>query len=118
MSRYSVTLLEEAADDVIVGKRFYEKSEAGLGLYFATSAFADIASLQLHAGVHSIRWGYHRMLLKRFPFAVYYDKDGDDVWVIAVLDMRRDPKSLRAILLERKSQPDSGANSVTLRSTE
>lgn len=70
MSRFTVTLLEESIDDIKIGKRFYEMNEVGIGSYFSDSAMADITSLRLYAGIHSIRFGYHRMLLKRFPFAV------------------------------------------------
>ena len=106
MSRVTVTLLEEAIDDIKVGKLFYEKSEPGIGSYFADSTMADISSLRLYAGIHCIRFGYHRMLLKRFPFAVYYETDKKEkALVVAVLDMRRNPKSIRSILEHRKSQP-------------
>jgi hypothetical protein len=90
-----------------IGKRFYEEREEGIGSYFADSALADITSLRLFAGIHSLRFGYHRMLLKRFPFAVYYEKDEDAARVVAVLDMRRDPKSIRAILEKRKGQQNA-----------
>lgn len=63
----------------------------GLGDYFLDSVFADIESLQLYAGVHSVHFGYHRLLTKRFPFAVYYRQEDQTVQVWAVLDCRRDP---------------------------
>jgi len=72
---------------------------------------ADITSLRLYAGIHSVRFGYHRMFLKRFPFAVYYETDKkEEVRIVAVLDMRRNPKSIRSILSHRKSQPDEVGN--------
>lgn len=110
MSRFNVTMLEEAVEDVLIGKQFYEESEEGVGVYFAASAFADITSLSIYAGIHSSHFGYFRLLMKRFPFAVYYQKEQNQVEVIAVLDMRRNPKTLRAILANRKSQPDEDGN--------
>jgi len=53
------------------------------------------------------RYGYHRMLIKRFPFAAYYEIYGSVARVVAILNMRRNPKSIRALLTERRSQ--SGA---------
>jgi len=103
MSRFDVTLLDESIDDLRAGKRFFERNEAGIGEYFTDSAMADIVSLRLYAGIHAVRYGYHRMLLKRFPFAVYYEKYGKNVYVVAVLDMRRNSDSIRAILEERSS---------------
>jgi hypothetical protein len=101
MSRFTVTLLEESIDDIKIGKRFYEENEVGIGSYFADSAMADITSLRLYAGIHSSQFGFHRMLLKRFPFAVYYEMDGDEARVVAVLDMRQNPKNIREILKRR-----------------
>jgi hypothetical protein len=42
------------------------------------------------------------MLAKRFPFAIYYDVSEEVSRVVAVLDMRRDPQSIRKILSHRK----------------
>ena len=97
-------MLDEAVEDILIGKQFYEGNEEGVGVYFAASALADITSLGIYAGIHSVHFGYFRLLMKRFPFAVYYEKEQDLVEVIAVLDMRRNPKTLRSILAERKSQ--------------
>jgi plasmid stabilization system protein ParE len=37
----------------------------------------------------------HRLLAKRFPFAIYYRVEGDPVQVYAVLDCRRNPAWIR-----------------------
>jgi hypothetical protein len=55
----------------------------------------DIESLRLYAGVHSKRFGYHRLLSERFPYAVYYDQEGTTARVWAVLDCRSDPNAIR-----------------------
>lgn len=107
MSRFNVELVEESIDDLKVGKLFYEESAPGIGSYFTDSAMADITSLRLYAGIHSIRFGYHRMLLKRFPFAVYYEMDENSARVVAVLDVRQNPRSIREILKERKHRADT-----------
>jgi hypothetical protein len=52
----------------------------------------------LYAGIHSKAYGYHRMLAERFPFAIYYDVDEQEIRVRAVLDCRRDPKWIRSRL--------------------
>mgnify|MGYP005852145853 FL=1 len=85
--------------DLMEGRRFYEKQGEGLGEYFFDSLFSDIDSLTLYAGIHPVFYGYHRMLSKRFPYAVYYklkEKSSAAVW--RVLDLRRDPKRIRGSL--------------------
>ncbi len=87
-----IRILDSASLDLIEGSYFYEKQEAGLGEYFIDSLFSDIDSLQLFAGIHPIFFNkYHRMLAKRFPFAIYYRISGKYVLVYAVLDCRRNP---------------------------
>lgn len=91
----AVIVLAEAAEDLAAGGNFYEGREAGIGRYFLDSLLSDLESLRLHAGVHSVHFGFHRLLSRRFPFAIYYDVAGDIVRIAAVLDMRRDPAWIR-----------------------
>ena len=86
-----IQLLQEVEADLLDGFSFYEKQQEGLGGYFLDSLSADIDSLQLYAGIHCIEAGFHRMLAKRFPYAVYYKIDGDVVGVYAILSCRRSP---------------------------
>ena len=90
-----ITISEAAEQDPIGGYWFYERQSAGLGDYFVDSVLADIRSLRLYAGVHALHFKYHRLLTRRFPFAVYYRVEGDLVRVYAVLDCRRDPAWIR-----------------------
>ena len=96
-----VLVLEQAAVDLENGRDFYEKQLPGLGDYFTDSLIADIESLQLSAGIHSIHYGAHRMLAKRFPFAIYYNLKDGTACVIAVLDVRRDPTWLHGQMKNR-----------------
>jgi hypothetical protein len=96
-----VIVLDEAADDLGDGIAFYDAQDQGVGRYFFDSVVADIDSLLLYAGIHSVRLGYHRMLATRFPFAIYYEIVDDVARVVAVLDMRRDPAWIRKELEER-----------------
>lgn len=76
-----VRILASAFNDLAEGREFYERKEAGLGDYFLDSLFSDIGSLVLYAGIHRKVLGFHRLLSKRFPYAVYCQFDGKDVTV-------------------------------------
>lgn len=96
-----ISILDSAIEDLLGGFRFYENQQAGLGVYFMDSLFSDIDSLQIYAGIHPVFFGaYHRLLAKRFPFAVYYQLANEDIRVYAVLDCRRNPAWIRAQLAE------------------
>jgi hypothetical protein len=86
-----IDLHDSAEKDLLNGYDFYERQSKGLGDYFLESLFSDIDSLYLYAGIHAIHFGYHRLLSKRFPFAIYYKLDKDIVSVYAILDCRRNP---------------------------
>lgn len=90
-----VQILHAAKSDLVDGFRFYENREAGLGDYFLSSLYSDIDSLQSFAGIHERVFGYHRLLARKFPFAVYSRVEEATVRVYAVLDCRRNPSWTR-----------------------
>jgi hypothetical protein len=98
----TLRILDQAADDLVVGYRFYEAQRLGLGDYFLDNLYGDIESLHLYAGIHRQVWKrYYRLLSKRFPFAVFYTLVGEEIRVHAVLDCRRDPAWIEAQLRRR-----------------
>ncbi len=97
-----VSILDEAIDDLEQGQRFYNAQQEGIGGYFATSLLDDISTLSISAGIHLKQFGYYRLLSRKFPFAVYYQIYRSIVQVVAVLDMRRNPDSIKRILRFRK----------------
>lgn len=86
-----IRILDLAVEDLERGREFYERLQTGIGDYFLDSLFSDIDALMLHAGVHEQRFGYHRALSKRFPFAIYYRLNATDIEVWRVLDCREAP---------------------------
>jgi hypothetical protein len=90
-----IIILPSAKEDLAEGFAFFEEQQPGLGAYFLESLFSDIDSLKIYAGVHCRVFGYHRLLSKRFTFAVYYSVESRTAYVRAVLDCRRDPVFLR-----------------------
>jgi len=93
-----IKILYSAVEDLHSGRIFYEKQSLGLGEYFFDSLFSDIDSLALYAGIHQQVFGYHRLLSKRFPYAVYYTVENETAVVWRVLDLRRNPDRIRQAL--------------------
>ncbi|BET69342.1 hypothetical protein ASA1KI_42600 [Opitutales bacterium ASA1] len=87
-----VRILRSAIEDLAEGRRFYDRQSEGVGDYFFDTLFSEIDSLALYGGTHRVIWDYHRLLSRRFPYAVYYRVIGDEVLVHRVLDCRQDPK--------------------------
>jgi hypothetical protein len=97
----SVVVLEDAAEDIELGRDFYDSQQLGIGDYFSDSILSDIESLALFHGIHSKHLGFHRMLASRFPFGIYYDETPSEVQVFAVLDLRKDPWWIRSEISRR-----------------
>ena len=94
-----IEILDTAQRDLVEGFRFYEEQGEGLGSYFLTNLYADIDSLILSAGIPSIPYKhYHRLLSRRFPFAVFYTVREETAFIHAVLDCRRSPAWIRGRL--------------------
>ncbi|MEI6067491.1 MAG: type II toxin-antitoxin system RelE/ParE family toxin [Methylococcaceae bacterium] len=93
-----VQVLRSAMEDLSTGRRFYDRQERGIGDYFFDSLFAEIDSLALYAGIHSIHFGFYRLIAKRFPYAIYYKITDGKALVFRVLDCRRNPNRLRKAL--------------------
>ena len=81
----TIEILDKAEDDLVNGYKFYEQQQPGLGAYLRDS-------LKIHGGVHRVVYrNYHRVLSKRFPFAIFYTVYDEMVSIHAVVDCRRKP---------------------------
>jgi len=89
-----IRVLPHAEIDLEIGSDFYESQSGGLGDYFMSCLISDIESLKLYAGIHPKEFGFHRMVAKRFPFAIYYLVGAITIDIHAVLDCRQLPKAI------------------------
>jgi plasmid stabilization system protein ParE len=84
---------KSAENDLVDGFWFYEHQDPGVGEYFRSSVGADIESLKVFAGVHSVVFGYHRMVCKTFPYNIYYRMIGKNrVEIVAIVAHRENRK--------------------------
>ena len=97
--------IEAAKDDLRSGWSFYERQSSGLGNTFLTAVDSDVQTLALYAGTHVKLAGFYRMLIKRFPFALYYLINESSIDIYAILDCRRDPIWLRDRLATSQPPP-------------
>ncbi len=86
-----ILISEDAFGDLNEGFLFYEAQEFGLGDYFTACLRADIEGLKITAGIHREMQGFHRLLSRVFPYAIFYTVGTVQVTVWAVVDLRSDP---------------------------
>ena len=97
----NIIALKEVSNDLKVGEEFYEKQNNGLGLYFKDCIISDIESLWLYGGIHQKVFGFYRLLSKRFPYGIYYKIDNQIIIIVAVLDLRQNPRNISSYILNR-----------------
>lgn len=98
---HPLTLLPEARNDVAEAYLWYEEQSLGLGLDFLRCVEVALLSVQrtplLYPVVHE---SYRRALVRRFPFAVFYEVEGDSgrCVVYSVFHCSQDPDKWRGRL--------------------
>ena len=87
-----IAFLSVAEDEMIHSALYYESQTNGLGADFLTSVDFAVQSIQDNPELWPvIRNHVRRRLLKRFPFGILYRISQDDITVIAVMNLHRDP---------------------------
>lgn len=82
---YKIEIAPEAEVEIILGKKWYEEQQPGLGKDFSATIKEHINSLRNPRIEHKLVFeDVRRMLTKRFPFVIYYQRD-DDRYVIKIL---------------------------------
>lgn len=89
----------EAEDDLANARAWYEGRQAGLGDEFIEQVDAAFARIQRMPLVPAVTHrNARRVLLKRFPYAVFYHVDDDQITVLAVYHTSRDPRGWQSRL--------------------
>jgi plasmid stabilization system protein ParE len=84
----------EADYDLDEAYSWYEKQRAGLGEELLTSVDACIASIcRTPKAGRLVHENYRRSLIRRFPYAVFYEYESTIVTVYCVIHTARDPKT-------------------------
>ena len=89
---YSLVIREIAAADILAAKQSYNELRPGLGNDFALCVEEAIARI-LHFPLSYAKVGLdlRRVLVHRFPFAIYFRVDGREITVHGVFPNRQNP---------------------------
>jgi toxin ParE1/3/4 len=78
--------------ELVEAVRFYESRAPGLGGDFIREVEHVLAQIAASPESGSVITGtIRRRLVRRFPFAILYQAGLKDVWIIAVMHLRRRP---------------------------
>ena len=86
----------EAEQDLDEAYAWYERQRTGLGEEFLGCVDACIQAICRTPEAYQVVYeNYRRALVRRFPYAVFYDYQDENVTVYCVLHTSQDPKKWR-----------------------
>lgn len=98
MSR-TLSFRPEAEADIAAAYEWYEQRSPGLGAEFLRSVEAAIAAIERDPELYPVQYKRaRRVLLRRFPFGLFYVLAPDLIEVIACIHTRRHPRRWRSRL--------------------
>ena len=93
-------LLSQADLDIQTGFERYEDYQQGRGEVFMRQLDAAFTLLRQHPEVAPVYAGpYRRMLVREFPYGIFYQAQPARIIVAAIMDLRQDPRAIRRKLV-------------------
>ena len=91
-----LVIAPEAELDLAEAYAWYENRRAGLGEEFLSSVDACLESIRRRPEMYPVvHEGYRRSLVRRFPYAVFYEPSEATVTIYAIFHTSRDPDRWR-----------------------
>jgi plasmid stabilization system protein ParE len=87
----------EAEAELLDARAWYEEERVGLGAIFAAPVETTVtATLQNLLAYPHVKGDTRRVLVRRFPYAVYFRPLDDEIIVLVVMHGRRNPRHWRS----------------------
>jgi plasmid stabilization system protein ParE len=82
----------EAEREFTEAVEYYESRESGLGYDFSMEVFATIQNIINHPNAWPfIAEDVRRCLVNRFPYGALYSIEHDEILILAIMHLRRNP---------------------------
>ena len=95
MDKYIVLVDPSATADLDEAVSWYEEKKHGLGLEFMMDFHSALNLLKSNPKLYQKVVGeFRRVIMRKYPYAIYYTIEGREVLVIAVWHSSRDHKRL------------------------
>jgi plasmid stabilization system protein ParE len=96
-----IVIAPEVEEDLAAACVWYEQRRAGLGEDFLSSVDACCARIRRYPEMYPlVHETYRRALIRRFPYAVFYEYTEGRVTIYAVFHTARNPEKWRRRLSE------------------
>lgn len=95
----NLIILPEAEQDVAEAYVWYEEQEIGLGEEFLRCVDACIQLIRRNSEIYPVvHESYRRAVIRRFPYAVFYEEVNYTIIVYSVFHCSQDPQKWRSRL--------------------
>ena len=89
---HRIILLHQAELDIEGAYDWYENQSSGLGQEFLRNVEACLALIKRNPEIYSVVYrNFRRGLVRRFPFAIFYEREANDLVIYAVFHCSQDP---------------------------
>jgi len=107
MKSLPVVALAAVREDVQLAYDYFEERLPGAGERFLENYFKAVERIASNALLFPVKFDdYHRALVPKSNYAVYYFTLEDRSIMVAVIDARRDPRLTRDLIRFRKDNLD------------
>lgn len=100
---YTLQFLPEVEEDAINGYVWYETKSLGLGEDFLRMFYACANEITLNPLIYpQIYQDFRRRLLRRFPYAIYFTIENNQIIVFGLFHCARNPLTISEALQKRE----------------
>ncbi len=104
--KLALIIRPRAERDLAEAGLWYETGNSGTALYFLRCVDAAMAIVTRHAEAGPLQFGpFRRVLVRRFPFGVFYTVEANVIVVHGVFHLSRDPDKIRELLEPGADEP-------------
>jgi toxin ParE1/3/4 len=97
---YPVSVRVSAKYDVAEAEDWYEEREPGLGVQFRAEIYDAIARISDTPSFYpELLYGNRRLVLRRFPYNIWFRVTGPGVLIMAVIHGKRGSRHVRSRLI-------------------
>ena len=90
--KYTLSIRTEAEQDIKAARDYYESCRKDLGAEYLLCVEAALSNIHRKPLIHRrIHHDVRRLMLHRFPYAVYFLVKESRIVVLAVMHIRREP---------------------------
>lgn len=100
--KYNLRFLPSVEDDAVTGYSWYEEKAHGCGEDFLRIFYTCLDQIELNPFQYpKVYLEFRRNLLRKFPYAIYYEIERDVIIVFGLFHCARNPQTIRSRLKER-----------------